>query len=429
MEKRCFTYWLVTSKITVSFLVQWMSSMPFVVYIFTLSAFALGLAEFVPIGLTDVIADSLGTGVDQVGYMVTLYALGAAISAPILSALTAHWSRKRAMVVTMVLFTAGSLGAALAGSLPMLIGSRFIAGMGHGLFLAVASNTAAELAGPKKAGRAIAVVFGGFTLAMAVGVPASTWLGSVLSWHLALGLIAVFGVLGLSGLAIGMRAAHAAPEADCISTGAQLRAMLHPVLLVAALVTVLGYAGSFTVFTYIAPLLTGVTHLSASSVSLFMLTFGVFAVIGNTFGGRITDWLGVNRVSGLIIAAIAVLAVGIWWFAASATAMFVLVALLGMVTFGSVPALQARLLDVAERHAPASRGVASGLNIAGFNAGIAVGSVLGGLTLGHLDASYTGLSGGIISLLGLALLCLSLAYNRRHRATARDTLHSLCRAQ
>ncbi|XSX70465.1 MFS transporter [Escherichia coli] len=151
--------------------------MPFVIYVFTISAFALGLAEFVPIGLTDVMAQGLCVGVEQTGAAVTTYALGATFAAPVLSALTASWSRKNVMLTTAVVFTAGSLAAAFAATLPQLLLARFIAGLGHGLFLAAASSTAARLAGPGKAGRAVAVVFGGFTLAMAIGVPLSTWLG------------------------------------------------------------------------------------------------------------------------------------------------------------------------------------------------------------------------------------------------------------
>lgn len=364
--------------------------MPLIVYIFTLSAFALGLAEFVPIGLTEVVASGLDVGVDRAGHMVTLYALGAAVSAPILSALTANWPRKRAMLATVLLFTAGSLAAALAPHVLSLNAARFVAGAGHGLFLAVAANTAAEIAGQEKSGRAIAVVFGGFTLAMAVGVPVSTWLGGVLSWRIALGVIAVFGAIGFAGLLMGMKPAANTHEPADASVRAALAALFHPALLAAALVTVLSYAGSFMTFTYIAPLLTEITRLGTGTISAFMLIFGVAAVAGNALGGRLTDSLGVDRASALIIGGIAALALGIWALAASALAMGILVALLGAFTFASVPALQARLLRVAEIHVPAARGVASGLNIAGFNAGIALGSFLGGAVLSTFGVRHTG---------------------------------------
>lgn len=387
--------------------------MPLIVYIFTLSAFALGLAEFVPIGLTDVMAQSLGVSVEQVGSSVTLYALGATFAAPVLTALTAGWSRKRAMLVTVLVFSLGSLVAAVASNLSIHLIARFVAGMGHGLFLAVASSTAARLVGPKKAGSAVAVVFGGFTIAMAIGVPLSTYLGGVISWRPVLGAIAAFGGIGFLGLLLGMKeppkpAGHESHE----SVGQALKAIFNPALLLAALVTVLGYAGSFTAYTYIAPLLTDVTHVSAATISVFMLFYGVFAAIGNIMGGKLTDRVGVNRASVIVISGIALVALAMWIFAASALVMGILVALLGMFTFASVPALQARLIGVAEEHAPHAHGVAAGLNIAGFNSGIALGSALGGVTISSIGISYMGVVGAAVSALGLILL---LALMARHR--------------
>lgn len=386
--------------------------MPFIVYMFALSAFALGLAEFVPIGLTDVMAKSLGVDVEQVGGAVTLYALGATFAAPVLTALTARWSRKQTMLATVAVFSVGSLVAAMATTLPMLLTARFVAGMGHGLFLAVASSTAARLVGPSKAGSAVAVVFGGFTLAMAVGVPISTYLGGVISWRPVLGAVAAFGALGLLGLLIGMKEpAKVVGEAPA-SVSEALKAIFHPVLLVAALVTVLGYAGSFTAYTYIAPLLTDVTQVSTATVGIFMLIYGVLAAIGNVLGGKVTDRFGADHSSVITIGGIAVVALGMWMFASSPIAMGVLVALLGMFSFAAVPALQARLIGIASQHAPHAHGVAAGLNIAGFNSGIALGSVLGGVTISTVGISYMGAAGALVSALGLVLLLILMAQSR-----------------
>lgn len=360
--------------------------MPFVIYVFTISAFALGLAEFVPIGLTDVMAQGLCVGVEQTGAAVTTYALGATFAAPVLSALTASWSRKNVMLTTAVVFTAGSLAAAFAATLPQLLLARFIAGLGHGLFLAAASSTAARLAGPGKAGRAVAVVFGGFTLAMAIGVPLSTWLGGVVSWRPVLGAIAAFGAFGFLGLLFGMKdPVRSVPGEHSDSAMQNIGMLFNRKLLAGALVTVLAYAGSFTAYTFIAPILTQVTGVTGATVSLFMLVYGITAAVGNILGGKLTDSMGVNRANILIISGIVVV-------------------VLGMVTFAAVPALQARLIGVAEQHAPHAHGVAAGLNIAGFNSGIALGSVLGSITISHAGIVYTGISGAIVSLLGLLLL-------------------------
>lgn len=366
-------------------------------------------------------AQSLGVNVEQVGASVTLYALGATFAAPVLTALTSGWSRKQAMLATVLVFTVGSLIAAVATTLPMHLIARFVAGMGHGLFLAVASSTAAKLVGPKKAGSAVAVVFGGFTVAMAIGVPLSTYLGGVISWRPVLGAIAAFGAVGFLGLLIGMKEPSGAGQRDGSESVSQaLRSIFSPVLITAALVTVLGYAGSFTAYTYIAPLLTDVTRVSGSTVGVFMLIYGVLAAIGNIIGGKMTDRLGVNRASVLMISGIAVVALGMWIFVSSAVVMGLLVALLGMFTFAAVPALQARLIGVAERHAPHAQGVAAGLNIAGFNSGIALGSVLGGVTISTVGISYMGVAGAIVSALGLLLLLLLMSRDRgaSYRAVA-----------
>ncbi len=379
--------------------------MPFVIYVFTISAFALGLAEFVPIGLTDVMAQGLCVGVEQTGAAVTTYALGATFAAPVLSALTANWSRKNVMLTTAVVFTAGSLAAAFAATLPQLLLARFIAGLGHGLFLAAASSTAARLAGPGKAGRAVAVVFGGFTLAMAIGVPLSTWLGGVVSWRPVLGAIAAFGAFGFLGLLFGMKdPVRSVPGEHSDSAMQNIGMLFNRKLLAGALVTVLAYAGSFTDYTFIAPILTQVTGVTGATVSLFMLVYGITAAVGNILGGKLTDSMGVNRANILIISGIVVVVLGMWLLSSSPVSMGILVALLGMVTFAAVPALQARLIGVAEQHAPHAHGVAAGLNIAGFNSGIALGSVLGSITISHAGIVYTGISGAIVSLLGLLLL-------------------------
>lgn len=379
--------------------------MPFVIYVFTISAFALGLAEFVPIGLTDVMAEGLGVGVEQTGAAVTTYALGATFAAPVLAALTASWSRKNVMLTTAVVFTTGSLAAAFSATLPQLLLARFIAGLGHGLFLAAASSTAARLAGPGKAGRAVAVVFGGFTLAMAIGVPLSTWLGGVVSWRPVLGAIAAFGALGFFGLLFGMKdPVRSVPGKHGGSAMQNISMLFNRKLLAGALVTVLAYAGSFTAYTYIAPVLTQVTGVSGKTVSLFMLVYGITAAVGNILGGKLTDSMGVSRANIFIISGIVIVVLGMWLLASSPVSMGIMVALLGMLTFAAVPALQARLIGVAEEHVPHAQGVAAGLNIAGFNSGIALGSVLGGLTITHAGIVYTGISGAFVSLLGLLLL-------------------------
>jgi predicted MFS family arabinose efflux permease len=396
--------------------------LPFVIYIFALSAFALGLAEFVPIGLTDVMAGSLNVDVGQVGKAVTAYALGATFSAPILSALTASWSRKNVMLVTGVIFSLGSLAAALSSDITTLLGARFIAGIGHGLFLAVASSTAARLAGAHRAGSAVALVFGGFTLAMAIGVPISTYLGSFVSWRPLFMSIAAFGTLGFFGLLLGMKEPPQEPGQYPANSAQQgLRALFNAKLLAGSLVTVMAYGGTFILYTYITPILLQLTELSLYTVSIFMMIYGVAAAIGNILGGKMADRLGVDQASQIIIAAIVIVLLAMWLLVGSPICMAILVALLGLLSFAAVPALQARLIGIAEVHAPGAHSVAAGLNIAGFNSGIALGSLLGGVTISTVGISYTGVAAAIVSGMGLLLLLLQVDRFKRADYTTAES--------
>jgi predicted MFS family arabinose efflux permease len=390
--------------------------MPIIIYIFTITAFALGLAEFVPIGITDVMASGLGVSVEQTGSIVAAYALGATFAAPVLTALTNGWSRKKVMLVTTIIFTLGSLATAFASSLTLMIIARFVSGMGHGLFLAVASSTAAKLAGSARAGSAVAIVFGGFTIAMAIGVPLSTYLGGVIDWHLVLGFIALFGAVGFVGLLVGMKDPLHADQNTTFNAKQEILTIFNPKLISSALVTVFAYAGSFAAYTYIASMLIDVTKVSPSSVPMYTLLYGVFAAIGNVLGGKVTDSLGTNKANVVIVSGIILTAFGMWLFIGSPIMMAIMVSLLGLFTFGAVPALQARLIEVAYKYAPNSHGVAAGLNIAGFNSAIALGSILGGMTISHIGLSFTGITGAVLSVIGLLILVIQIQNSASQKA-------------
>lgn len=389
--------------------------MPFVIYIFAISAFALGLAEFVPIGLTSIMAESLNIKIEAAGGTVTAYALGAVFAAPVLTALTANWPRKKVMLVAAFVFTAGAFIAPVADNLNLILVARFAAGMGHGLFMAVASSTAARLAGPNKAGSAVAVVFGGFTLALAVGVPISIYLSESFSWRAILGVIGIFGAIGFVGLSIGMRDPLPTSSTSKESALGNVAILFNGKLLLGALVTVFAYAGSFAAYTYVTPLLTDITAVAATSVSAFMLLYGVTAAVGNILGGKVTDRFGADAASVIVVLGVTAVSIGMWIGATSPTVMAILIALLGLFTYAAVPALQARLIKVAELHVPKAQGVAAGLNIAGFNSGIALGSLLGGVTIANLGLEYVGLIGAMAALIGLWLVLIQVSASRNNK--------------
>lgn len=379
-------------------------TIPPVIYVFALSAFALGFAEFVTIGLVSDMATDLKVRVGEVGAAVAAYAIGATIGAPILTALAASWSRKHLLVAAMVVFTLGNFLVGLSDNLPALLAARFGSGLGHGVFLAVGSSAATRLVAPERVGSAVAVVFGGLTLALAFGVPIGTYLGGICSWQTVFMAVAVCGAIGALGLIMLMpNSGDGGETRDALHN---LMALLDGRLLSAALVTVLAYTGSFCLFSYISPLLVQVTGTNAAWVSTMMLVYGVAAAIGNVAGGRMTDRLQPNRAVMIILIGLVVVLTATWFATRSSAAMAVLIASLGALTYAAVPAMQARVISIAEYRAPKALAAAAGLNIAGFNSGIALGSLIGGGVIGSWGLAATPLVGAGVALLGIVVLLL-----------------------
>jgi len=353
---------------------------PLVIYVFALSAFALGFTEFVTIGLVSDIADDLRVDVGQVGAAVAAYAIGATIGAPILTALAASWSRKHLLLAAMIVFTIGNFLVCLSGDLPSLLAARFGSGLGHGVFLAVASSVATRLVAPERAGAALALVFGGVTVAMSLGVPVGTWLGTVLHWQVIFLVIAACGLIG----SVGIAALMPAGSGEAATKGAGLRdlgVLFDRRLLAGASIPMLAYTGSFALYTFVSPILLQVTNVSVGTASLTLLAYGLGAAVGNILGGRLTDDQGMDRASVVLLVGIVLSLVLIAFALNQPAAMIGLVALLGLTTYGAIPPLQSRILMLAQRHQTQAMDVASGMNIAAFNAGVVIGSGIGGAAI------------------------------------------------
>jgi len=387
--------------------------MPLVIYVFSLCAFALGLTEFLVIGLVTAIKNDLHSSIEAVGMTVTAYAIGATIGAPFLTALTTNWSRKTVMLSTMLIFSFGSLAATFSVNVQMMIMSRFVAGLAHGLFLAVAASVATQIVPPEKRGTAVAYVFAGLTLALAFGVPIGTYLGSIISWQLSFMFVTIFGLIGLAGLIFFMpdtQALHTENNAHLFSALAQI---FNPALLFGTLITVLGYTGAFTLYTYISPLLFDITKVSIQTASSMMLIYGVCAAVGNILGGKLSDRLGVDKTVLWIMLALTLTLISIHFYGTNMTLMCILIGAMGAISYAAVPAMQARVISIAHTFAPDAVPVASGLNIAGFNSGIALGSLSGGFIIATIGIEYLAIGGAAVSFLGVCILLFFPISNRR----------------
>lgn len=392
--------------------------MPLALLALTISAFAVGTTEFVIVGLLPTIAADLGVSLPSAGLLVSLYALGVTIGAPVLTALTGRMPRKTLLLSLLVLFILGNGFAAVAPGYGSLVAARFITGLAHGVFFAIASTIATHLVDRDKENSAIALVFLGLTVALVTGVPLGTWIGQVWGWQSTfLGVVAL-GVIGLVSAAVLVPSDLRQGQAPGLR--AQARVLTSPRLLLVYMITAIGYGGNFIAFTFLAPMLTEVTGLGAGAVSLVILLYGASVALGNILGGKLADRIGAIPALTVIFLGLALVLFAFGLALTSPVASVAVIALWGGFAFANVPPLQAYTVQIAREVAPDAVDVASGLNIGAFNLGIALGAAAGGLIVETLGLGAAPWLGGVAVAVGLVLTRLSGRLDRS--AASRTTL-------
>ncbi|MGL4924776.1 MFS transporter [Aeromonas veronii] len=379
--------------------------MPLALFALTLSAFAIGTTEFVIVGLIPTIAEQLNVSLPSAGLLVSLYALGVAIGAPVLTALTGKVQRKWLLVGLMALFTAGNLLAWQAPSYESLIVARILTGLAHGVFFSVGSTIATGLVAKEKAASAIAIMFSGLTVALVTGVPLGTWIGQVFGWRETFLVVSLLGLVAMVGSLLLIPSNL--PKGAASTIREQLSVLTKKPLLLVYAKTALGYGGAFTAFTFLAPILQQVSGFSAGAVSLILLVYGVSVAIGNIWGGKLADKMGPLPALKLLFAGLALVLLALTFTAPHPVLAVLTVLVWGAFAFGNVPGLQVLVVKQAELHTPKAVDVASGLNIAAFNVGIALGSVVGGFVVEHLGLMHTPWIGALIVLLAYGLTHIS----------------------
>jgi len=375
--------------------------MPLALFALTLSAFAIGTTEFVIVGLLPTIASQLQVTLPSAGLLVSLYALGVAIGAPLLTAVTGKLPRKWLLVGLMALFTLGNLLAWQAPDYGTLILARVLTGLTHGVFFSIGSTIATSLVPKEKAASAIAIMFTGLTVALVTGVPLGTWIGQLFGWRETFLVVSALGLIACVGSYCLIPANL--PRGTAASLREKLTVLTQPALLRVYAKTALGYGGAFTAFTFLAPILQQVSGFSASSISLILLVYGVSVAVGNIWGGKLADRKGAIPALKILFSGLATILLALTFTASHPLLVVLTVLVWGAFAFGNVPALQVLVVQEAERHAPNAVDVASGLNIAAFNIGIAIGSVVGGLVVEHLGLMHTPWVGALIVLAALGL--------------------------
>jgi len=389
--------------------------MPIGLIALALGGFGIGLTEFVIMGLLPEVAADFGVSEAAAGWLISGYALAVVVGALALTAAVTRLPKKPVLLALMVLFIAGNLVSALAGSYELMLTGRIIAALSHGAFFGIGSVLAASMVPAHKQAGAIAIMFTGLTAANVLGVPFGTLLGQQFGWRSTFWAITVIGVIAF----IGILALVPKPKHDDApgSLLAELRAFRSGQVWLSIAVTVLGYGGMFGAFTYIAYTLTEVSGFASTTVPWLLILFGVGLLVGNIVGGKAAD-RNLDRTLVVVIAALTVILVAFAATASSPIATIVALVLMGGFGFATVPGLQMRVM----RYASAAPTLASGANIAAFNLGNALGAWLGGVTitagLGYTSPIW---AGAAISLLGLGVIVIAAGAAKRSSARVAAT--------
>lgn len=391
--------------------------MPVAIFALTIAAYAIGTTEFVIVGLLPTVAADLEITLPLAGLIVSVYALGVTFGAPVLTALTGRVARKPLLLALMGLFIIGNSAAALSSGYEMLLVARVVSAFAHGVFFSVGSTIAAGLVPENRRASAIAMMFMGLTVAIVTGVPLGTLIGQTFGWRATFWSVAGLGVVAFTAIAALLPAKL--PVSATAGLMEQVRVLGSGRLLLVFGMTALGYGGTFVTFTFLAPVLQDITGFSESSVSLVLVLYGLAIAAGNLGGGRVADRDPLRALTWLFALQAIVLVIFTFTAPYAPAALITLVAL-GFLSFANVPGLQLHVVETARRFRPGAVDVASALNIAAFNLGIAAGAWIGGIVVASpLGLGATPWVGAILVAGALGLTLLGQALDRRGANIAR----------
>jgi len=369
-----------------------------ILFLLAFTAFVVGTAELMIVGILNPIADTLHVNVSTAGQLVTGYALGIAIGSPILAALTHKLKRRTVVITAAVLYVLSSAAVLLTASYDLFLVARVVAGVMHGMIIGSSFSIASQAAPTQKRGQAIGIVFGGLSVATVLGVPFGTLAGQLLGWHVAFIAVVIMGVLALVGLFLFLPRTNADTQ---LSLKEQSKAVFTPGVFITLLAGLLIMGSQFTLLTYLEPFLTTITHVGGGMVSVFLFAYGTACAVGTIIGGKLAD----KNASKTIIVA-NVLLIGIFillhLFGGQSGAMAALLLAWGCIGFGLVPSYQLYVIGLAGKGA----NLASTLGVSAVNIGVALGAAVGGATISLLhDISDIPLTAAIICAVALPI-CL-----------------------
>ena len=384
--------------------------MPLALLALAVGAFGIGTTEFVMMGLLPDVANDLNVSLPTAGHLVSAYALGVVIGAPLLAALTARMSRRTVLIGLMALFVVGNALSALAPGNDSLLAARFLSGLPHGAFFGVGAVVATNMVAPERKARSVSLMFLGLTVANIAGVPVATLMGQHLGWRATFLGVSTIGLAAIAALALLIPHDHA--QAPAVGLRRELSALRSVPVWLALGTTVAGFGALFAAYSYITPMLTDAAGYTDASVTLLLALFGVGATIGNLVGGRLADHSLRGTLFGGLVSLGAVLALFpllmvSQWSAALA------VVLLGAAAFITGSPLQLMVMEKAS----AAPSLASSANQAAFNLANAGGAWIGGLALAAgFGVTSPALAGAVLAVLGLGVAGVAYAVDLRRGA-------------
>ena len=371
-----------------------------------LGGFGIGVTEFAAMGLLRQIANGFDITEPQAGTVISAYALGVVVGAPLLTVWTSRWRRRTLLMVLMALFTVGNVSAAFAPTLEALVAARFLAGIPHGAYFGVASLVAASLAGEGKHARAVAQVLLGLSVANVIGVPVATWLGDAAGWESAFIAVGVIGALTVVAILVVVPEPQGAPV---VRAREELAALARPQVLATLAVAAVGFGGMFAIYTYIQWTMVDVASIDPAWMPVVLAVYGLGMVAGSIIGGIVAD-RDLDR--GLVLIAAVMVGILALFSVAAHHPVTAVIGLFLVGTTGSalVPGLQTRLM----RYAGRGQTLAASLNHSALNAANALGAWLGGVVIA-LGFGYTSpaLAGASLAAVGLAILVAAVVAARR----------------
>ncbi|WP_105994748.1 MFS transporter, partial [Staphylococcus simulans] len=365
-----------------------------------IGAFAIGMTEFVIMGLLPNIAHDFKVTVSQAGQLITGYALGVAIGGPILVMLTIKLNRKYLLILLMSIFIIGNIAASFSTSYGFMMTARIITSLAHGSFFGIGSILAANMVQPQYRASAMALMFIGLSLSNILGVPFGTLIGQNFGWAMTFIVIAIIGFLALLGIIAFVPNPKTVPDSSVMN---ELKILKEKRLWLTLAVTLFGFSSVFAYFTYISSILIDVSHIKESLISFMLIIFGVGVTLGNMIGGKLADW-NLNKALKLIFSVFILYFIVLYFIQMNGIIMVLGIFLFGVIGFSMSPSLQFKSTIISQ-DAPT---LASTLNQSAFNLGNALGAFVGGLVVTHLPIASLSLIAPLLTLIGLAFLMISI---------------------